>query len=274
MMGFRLWNEKEKSVMKEFLKNCAKYWSFCRYSAHCQLNGEVVGMRLGWLWWLLEPALTMGIYTFVFTVVFGRQMTYLMAFISSGVMMWGFFQRTVLSSVGLVKRYSGLLNRVYMPKYILVISNLMLNAFKMMIAFLIVVFFLLYYKVPLRITMLQFIPVLGVLMVITFGISVWLMHFGVYLQDLRKVVSVLLQVLFYLSGVFYELDERLGAGVGILLRNFNPVAGLMYEGRNVLLYGVDCSMVSLGIWFVVGVIVSVTGVRIVTRYEKNYLKVI
>lgn len=260
--------------MKEFLKNCAKYWSFCRYSAHCQLNGEVVGMRLGWLWWLLEPALTMGIYTFVFTVVFGRQMTYLMAFISSGVMMWGFFQRTVLSSVGLVKRYSGLLNRVYMPKYILVISNLMLNAFKMMIAFLIVVFFLLYYKVPLRITMLQFIPVLGVLMVITFGISVWLMHFGVYLQDLRKVVSVLLQVLFYLSGVFYELDERLGAGVGILLRNFNPVAGLMYEGRNVLLYGVDCSMVSLGIWFVVGVIVSVTGVRIVTRYEKNYLKVI
>ena len=260
--------------MKEFLKNCRKYWNFCRYSAHCQLNVEVVGMRLGWLWWLLEPALTMGIYTFVFTVVFGRKMTYLMAYISSGVMMWGFFQRTVLGSVGLVKRYAGLLNRVYMPKYMLVISSIMLNGFKMLIAFLIVGFFLLYYQVPLQLTMLQFLPVLGVLMVFTFGVSVWLMHFGVYLPDLRKVVSVLLQVLFYISGVFYELNDRLGDGLGIILRNFNPVARLMYEGRNVLLYGVDCSVPSLCIWLAIGIVISVSGITVVTRHERNYMKVI
>ena len=261
-------------MIKEFFNNCKKYWHFCRYSAYCQLNMEVAGMRLGWIWWLLEPALTMGIYTFVFTVVFGREMTYLMAFISCGVMMWGFFQRSVLGSVGLVKRYSGLLSRVYMPKYILAISCMMLNMFKMLIAFLIVLFFMLYYKVPLRITMLQMIPVLIVYMVITFGISVWFMHFGVYLPDLRKIISVLLQVMFYLSGVFFSLDQRLGEGMGLILRNFNPVASLMYEGRNALLYGVDCSAATVGMWFAVGVILSITGVRMVVLYEKDYLKVI
>ena len=260
--------------MKDFLKNCCKYWNFCRYSARCQLDGEVIGMRLGWLWWLLEPALTMSVYSFVFTVVFGRNMTYLMAYISSGVMMWGFFQRSVLGSVGLVKRYSGLLNRVYMPKYILVISSLMLNAFKMLIAFLIVAFFLAFYQVPLQLTMLQFIPVLMVLMVFTFGVSTWLMHFGVYLPDIRKVVSVMLQVVFYISGVFYELNDRLGDGVGTILRNYNPVARLMYEGRNVLLYGQNASVGGLCFWLAVGLILSVTGVALVTRYERDYLKVI
>ena len=260
--------------MKNFIKNCSKYWNFCCHSAYCQLNIEVAGMKLGWLWWLLEPALTMGIYTFVFSVVFGRQMPCLMGFISSGVMMWGFFNRMALGSVGLVKRYVGLLSRVYMPKYILVISNMMLNAFKMAIAFLIVAFFLVFYKVPLSLTMLQFIPVLLVFFLFTFGVSTWLMHFGVYLPDLRKVITVLMQVLFYLSGVFFELNNRLGEGIGAILLNVNPVARLMYEARNVLLYGVDCSVTHLTIWFVVGLVLSITGICKVTRYEREYLKVV
>lgn len=260
--------------MKDFFKNCRKYWSFCCYSAYCQLNIEIVGMRLGWIWWLLEPALNMCVYSFVFSVVFGRQMTYLMAFISTGVMMWGFFQRNVLNSVGLVKRYSGLLNRVYMPKYVLVISHLMLNAFKMLISSLIVVFFLIYYEVPLQLSALQLIPILLVYGIITFGFSVWLMHFGVYLPDLKKVCSVLLQVLFYISGVFYSLTDRLDSALSASLLNFNPVARLMFEARNVLLYGENCSWGHLAIWFAVGIFLSVTGVQAVVRHERSYMKVI
>lgn len=260
--------------MKDFFKNCRKYWSFCCYSAYCQLNIEVVGMRLGWLWWLLEPALTMGIYTFVFQVVFGRQMPSLMAFISIGVMVWGFFQRNVLGSVGLVRRYAGLLNRVYIPKYILVISNMMLNAFKMLIAGLIVVFFLFYYQVPLHLTALQLIPIFAVFGIVTFGISVWLMHWGVYLPDLRKICSVLLQVMFYISGVFYDLTERLDPILGNVLLNVNPVARLMRETRNVLLYGTDCSWPHLALWLAVGLALSVSGVITVVRRERNYMKVV
>lgn len=260
--------------MKEFFNNCRRYWSFCCYSAYCQLNIEIAGMRLGWVWWLLEPVLTMGIYTFVFHVVFGRQLTHLMAYIATGVMMWGLFNRSVLGCVGIVKRYSGLLNRVYMPKYVLVIANMLLNLFKMAIAFLIVVFFLIYYQIPLQFAMLQFLPVLAVYILFTFGVSVWLMHFGVYLPDLRKIVTVLLQVIFYISGVFYELNARIGAGIGTLLLNCNPVARLIYEGRNALVYGMDCSVPAVGFWFLVSLLLSVSGIIIVTRHENNYIKVI
>ena len=259
--------------MKDVFKNCKKYWSFCCYSAYSQLTSEISGMRLGWLWWVIEPILFMAIYVFLFTIVFNRNMTYLMAYISSGLMMWNFFQRSALSSVSLVKHYSGLLHRVYMPKYILVFSTLLYNAFKMFINFLIVMVFMVYYRVPVGFTVLQFIPILITFFLFTFGCCVWLLHIGVYLPDIKKVTSVLLRLLFYISGVFYTLDSRIQGNFGNLILKINPVGSLFHEARNVLLYSIDMSVLPVVLIFVLSVILSVSGIFVVTRYEQHYIKV-
>lgn len=258
----------------DFFKNIKKYWKFSLYSAKCDLNTDVGNLRLGWLWWILEPVLFMCVYAAVFSIVFGRQMQYLMAYISGGIMLWNFFNRSVLNSVTLVKRYSGMLNRVYIPKYVLVFSNLLLNLFKMLISFLIVLAFMIIYRIPFNISMLLSIPVVAVFMLLTFGISVWLLHFGVYLPDLKKVTPVVLQVLFYMSGVFYSLKGKLEEIAGGLFVKLNPTGVLMYEVRNLLFYGGECAWDQVLIWLVVGLILSVTGVKMVIRHEADYLKVI
>ena len=43
---------------------------------------------------------------------------------------------------------------------------------------------------------------------------------------------------------------------------------------NVLLYGVDCNPLHLLIWLAVGIVISITGIYTVTRYEREYLKVV
>lgn len=259
--------------MKDLIKNCKKYWSFCCYSAYSQLTSEISGMRLGWLWWVVEPILFMSIYVFIFTVVFNRNMTYLMAYISCGLMLWKFFQRSVTSSVTLVKHYSGLLHRVYMPKYILIFSTLICNSFKMLINFLIVMVFMVYYRVPISFTALEFIPVLIIFLIFTFGCCVWLLHLGVYLPDIKKIVSVLLKVLFYLSGVFYSLDSRLGNDVSKLILKINPIGRLLHEARMPLMYNTHISLTAISVLFALSVILSVSGIFVVTRYEQHYIKV-
>lgn len=259
--------------MKDLFKNCKKYWSFCCYSAYSQLSSEISGMRLGWLWWVIEPILFMAIYTFIFSVIFNRNMTYLMAYISCGLMMWNFFQKSLLSSVTLVKHYSGLLHRVYMPKYALIFSTLLYNAFKMFISFMIVLVFMVYYRIPVGLSVLQFIPVMAVFLLFTFGCCVWLLHLGVYLPDIKKVTSVLLKVLFYLSGVFYSLDSRIKDGFGSLLLKVNPIGSLLYEARNALLYNTNIAVLPVALIFVLSVILSVSGIFVVTRYEQHYIKV-
>lgn len=259
--------------MKDLFKNCKKYWSFCCYSAYSQLSSEISGMRLGWLWWVIEPILFMAIYTVVFSIIFSRNMSYLMAYISAGLMMWNFFQRSALSCVTLVKHYSGLLHRVYMPKYILVFSTLLCNAFKMFINFMIVTVFMVYYRTPIDFTVLQFIPVMITFFVFTFGCCVWLLHIGVYLPDIKKVTSVLLKVLFYLSGVFYSLDSRIKGNLGSLLLKINPIGSLLHEARNALIYNINISPLPIAVIFVFSVILSLSGIFVVTRYEQHYIKV-
>lgn len=259
--------------MKDLFKNCKKYWNFCCYSAYCHLSSDISGMRFGWLWWVAEPLLFMAVYTVVFSVVFNRNMTYLMAYISCGLMMWNFFQRCVLNSVSLVKHYSGLLHRVYIPKYILIFSTLLYEAFKMFISFMIVMVFMVYYRIPLSFTTLQFIPVLVTFFLFTFGCCVWLLHLGVYLPDIKKITSVCLKVLFYLSGVFFSLDNRIKGDFGSFLLRVNPVGRLLHEARNALLYNTNISVRPVALIFVMAVILSVSGIFVVTRYEQHYIKV-
>lgn len=256
------------------LNNFKRYWKFSVYSAKCELNTDVGNLRLGWFWWILEPALFMMVYAVVFSVVFGREMKYLMAYIAAGITMWQFFDRTLLSSITTIKRYVGMLNRVYIPKYILLFSNMMLNFFRMAIGFLIVLALMIRYRIPLSLSMLYFFPILAVFLLITFGISVWLLHFGVYLPDLKKICPVVLQVLFYMSGVFYSVKGRLAELVGGVFVTLNPVGTLLYEARNVLLYGGECAWGQILAWFIVGLVLSVSGVKVVSKYETEYLKVI
>lgn len=259
--------------MKDVFKNCKKYWNFCCYSAYSQLTSEVSGMRLGWLWWVIQPILFMTIYVFLFAVIFNRNMSFLMAYVSCGLMMWNFFQNSITSSVSLIKHYSGLLHRVYMPKYILVFSTLLYNAFKMFISFLIVLVFMVYYRVPVSFISLQFIPVMLVFISLTFGCCIWLLHFGVYLPDMKKVTSVLLKILFYLSGVFYSFDSRIKGNLGQLMIKINPIGCILHEARNALLYNTNISLLPIALIFVFSVILSISGIFVVTRYEQHYIKV-
>ena len=94
--------------MKRFLRDLVKYRRYMLYSAKAQLKNEVAGSFLNWLWWILDPLLFMLVYTFVYSIVFGRSQDYLCAFIFLGYCSWEFFNRSVKQSVKLVKKYMNL----------------------------------------------------------------------------------------------------------------------------------------------------------------------
>lgn len=166
--------------MKRFLRDLVKYRRYMLYSAKAQLKNEVAGSFLNWLWWILDPLLFMLVYTFVYSIVFGRSQDYLCAFIFLGYCSWEFFNRSVKQSVKLVKKYKSVLSKVYLPKFILIISSMLVNGFKMLISLGIVVITMAVYRIPPSLTMLWAIPFLLLLFLLTFGFSCWLLHFGVF----------------------------------------------------------------------------------------------
>ena len=98
--------------------------------------------------------------------------------------------------------------------------------------------------------------------------------FGVFLNDLANLVRIALRMVFYLSGVFYDLKSRLSGTLGYCLLRMNPIALIMYEARKVTLYNKFLDWEILSLWLVVGLILCAIGIHNIHKNENSYAKVI
>lgn len=260
--------------MKKFFLNINKYYKYAVKSAKAELKSEVADSYLNWLWWIIEPLAFMLIYTFVFGYIFKSKEQYFAIFIIIGLTEWEFFNRMITCSIKIITNNRDLVTKVYIPKYILLLSKSFTYLFKMFISLGLIIAMMIFMKVPFTWYMLYFFIILPVLYVISFGIGCILMHFGVFVEDLGKLINILLKLLFYLSGVFYNISTRLSGTLKYILLRSNPMAFLMDELRKSFLYAKAPSFEGLLFWFIIGIILFSIGIHIIHKNENSYAKVI
>ena len=259
---------------KRFLKDLKRYMPYAIWAAKADLGAEVASSYLNWMWWLIEPFCMMIIYTIIFGVVFKASEDYFPIFIFTGITMWGFFSRSVNGSVDTVRGGKEIITKVYMPKYILLLSKMFVNAFKMMISFGVIVLMMFSFRVPISIYVLWVIPILIILFLFTFGVGSIMMHYGVYVNDLGYITGIVLQMLMYLSGVFYSISKRIPEPFGAILESFNPVACIISSVRNTLIYNSAPTYSLLAIWGFISLILIALGIFTIYSNENSYVKVI
>lgn len=258
-------------MFKRFLRDIRKYFRYSIVSAKSQLKSEVANSYLNWIWWVLDPLCFMLIYTFIFGYVFNSKEQYFPVFIFIGLSMWDFFNRTLTNSVKIVKNNKSIVDKVYFPKYILILSKIWVNGFKMIISFGIVILMMIIYRIPVTLNVLYAFPVLLILALFSFGCSCFLLHFGVYVEDLSNVVSIVLRFVFYLTGIFYNIEKKI-PGWGASLNRYNPVAFLLTSMRQCLIYEKAPSQKLLLFWFVISLLLAAAGVRKIYKEENSYVK--
>lgn len=266
--------EKLRMYLTRFWKDVIKYFTYAVETARAELRSEVANAYLDWLWWLIEPFCKMLIYTFIFGIVFNAAEPYFPIFIFSGLTMWNFFSRGMNVSVNVVRNNKSVISRVYLPKFILYFSRMLVNGFKMAVSFLIVVVMMIFFRVPISANILYVLPLMAVFLLFTFGAGSILIHFGVYVNDLSYIVGIVLSMLMYLTGIFYSVEKRIPSPYGELLEKLNPVAYCIASTRNALLYCQSPQMDLLFMWGMVSVVLLAIGVYIIYRNENAYVKVI
>ncbi len=250
-----------------------KYFSFIIYSAKAALKSEVSNSHLGWIWWVLEPLMFMFIYMFVGLVVFQKGEKYFAIFVFIGLSMWNFFNKGINNSVKTVQRNSAIVGKVYIPKFILLLSDLCQLMIKMFISFIIVFSMMIFYRVPINLNILYFLPIIISLFMITFGISSIMLHFGVFVEDLKNLINVGFRLLFYLTGIFYSIEKRVPKKWGNILLRLNPIACLIDSCRKSLIYCETPARKLIILWFLIGFILSIIGIHIIYKNENSYAKV-
>lgn len=260
--------------MIRFIQDIKKYGYYIMYSAKIDLKAEVANSYLNWFWWILEPFCNMLVYVIVFGQVLGSSIENYAVFIFSGLLMWNFFNKTILNSVKTIRSNRDIVTKVYIPKFVLILSNMFLNLFKLLFSLVVLLGLMCFFQVKID-WHLVFVPIAYVIMfVYAFGCSMILMHFGVFIDDLAYAISILMQMLMFLSGIFYRLETGLPEPLNKIMLYCNPAAMLIDTVRNGLLYQTGPNMILLIVWFFLSCLLCVVGIHVVYRNENSYVKVV
>lgn len=244
------------------------------YSAKTDLKAEVASSYLNWMWWILDPLLFMFVYTFIVQIIFGSSQPNLPVFVFIGLSSWKFFESCMNNSVKLIRSNSSIISKIYIPKYILLVSDMLVYLFKYFISISLVAVLMIIYRIPPTWNILYFFPMVLLLFLLSFSFGVVLMHFGVFIKDLAKAITPMLKLVFYMSGVFYSIEGKLPKGQTDILLHFNPVAYILTSLRNCMMYGKAPNWLFYFFWLIISVLTLIWGIYLVRKYENNYIKVI
>ena len=259
---------------KKFFAEVKEYWQYMAYAANADLKAEVANSYLNRLWWILEPLFSMLVYVIVFGRVMGKSVENYATFVFSALLMWSFFQKIILFSVRCVRLNRDILTKVYVPKHVLLISNMILNMYKLLFSLIVLIPMLFIFKVHVGINALWLIPAYILMITISFAGGMILLHYGVYVDDLGYAVGILMQMLMFLSGIFYDVITSLPVPLNNIMICINPVAMMIDTMRNALLYNVVSNVPIIIVWFVLSILFSYIGIHIVYKNENGYAKVI
>lgn len=261
-------------MIKRFIYDVSHFFEYFNYSSITVLRSEVAYSYLNWLWWLLDPLLMMCVYTFISKYIFINRPEDYPLFVMIGLSIWNYFNKSVMTSVTIISSNRSLLSKVYVPKFILVMVRNQVSFIKMLFSFLIIFGMLLFYQIPISLEWLALIPVMAVLQIVTFGICCICTHIGVFVHDLSNVITVLLRVVMYLSGVFYSVADVIPSPINKIILYTNPVALCIQFSRDIIEKQFIQNVTALSIWLLIGILLSAIGVFLIYKYENTYIKVL
>lgn len=257
-----------------FVNDLKKYKRYLTYAARAQLKSEVSNSYLDWVWWILEPFFNMIIYTLIFGYVFHASEENFPVFVFIGVSIWGFFSKMANQSVKLIKNNKSIVTKVYVPKQILLLCAMCVNGFKMFVSLMVVVVMMFAFRIEVDWHLIYVAPSLLLLIIFTYGICCFLLHYGVYVEDLQYIVEILLKMAMYFTGIFYSIPNRIPAPYGNILNSANPIAYIISTMRNGMIYRSGASLPVMAFWYLAAIILAFCGTRLIYKRENSYVKVI
>lgn len=188
---------------------------------------------LGFLWSLLNPLAYMVILTLVFSVLLRVNIPNYAPWFLIGILVWRFFSVGTSQGLNCILGNPSLVSKVYMPRYVIVLSNNLANFLGSSLEFL--ALFPLLVVLGVKLTWYAFLlpAILIPEYLLIFGLSLSLSSLNVKYRDFSQLWDIALQLGFFLSPLVYDVSSIPVRYQTLYL--LNPVTALMVFARDILL---------------------------------------
>lgn len=229
---------------------------------------------LGGLWAILQPVLTM----VVFSVFFGRMAKIpsegipYPIFVYAGLLPWTYFANAITLSGNSLVGNAQLITKLYFPRMAIPMAACLAGLVDFFISFSVLFLLMAWYRFVPGVEVLLF----PVLVLLTFlcavGTGLWLSAANVRYRDIRFVIPFLVQTWMFVSPVIYPVSI-VGEKYRWVLA-LNPMGGIIEAFRASILGHQPVNWGFLGISAAVCVVVLVTGMAYFVRTERSFADVV
>jgi len=229
---------------------------------------------LGAGWAILQPLLTMIIFTLLFGRLAGIKSEGIPypVFAYSGLVVWTFFANAVTNSGNSVVNSANLITKIYFPRMLIPGAAVGAGLVDVAIALTILVPLIIYYKVSVGFAVL-IIPLLIVLTtLLALGTGMWLSALNVKYRDVRYAIPFLMQLWMFASPVIYPVS-LLPPGWQWVLR-LNPLTGIIVNFRIALFGKESFDWGSLAISVAMSVSILVYSAYSFRRVEQRFADIV
>lgn len=164
---------------------------------------------LGVAWALLQPAAQMVIFTVLFNRlagIRGEQNVPYPVFCLSGLVVWQLFSNGLNQASESLIGSSNLITKVFFPRVIIPVATILAALVDFLIGFAMLVAVMCFYGVWPHLTILWTIPLAMMAALSAISIGLWTSAINLQYRDVRYALPFFLQLLVYLTPVFYPIS--------------------------------------------------------------------
>lgn len=226
-------NEQTKGCFTNY--SAARILQLSWVKAYLGLKSESNRTYLGFIWWLIEPAVHLTVYYLVFVKLLHRGGPDFVLFLLTGVVHWLWFSKSVNAASTSIIGGRSLINQLRIPKIIFPVSMLFQDLIKQVVVLFVFLSFLVLLGVNVSPTWLFYplLLVVQILLMLTISLAVSMMV--PVFPDVKLLIPPVLQFGMFVSGIFFTRDT-IPQQYHVYLE-LNPMFVLIEGYRDVLIRG-------------------------------------
>ncbi len=241
------------------------------YKAYADIKAESARSYLGLLWWLIEPMIYLCAFYILFVFVLKRGGQDFVPFFLCGAVVWKWFASGLNGGSQSIIVNRGLLQQVYVPKFIFPVIAVLGSTARFLPVFLVLVVFMLVYGMPIHAGWLALPVVALTQFCLILALALLAGAITPFLPDLKVAIDNGLIFLFFVSGIFFNINEVQEPAKSYLF--LNPMAVLINEYRSIFIFGMWPDLLRLGIIVLISFISGGLALVLLKHMDHKYGKV-
>jgi homopolymeric O-antigen transport system permease protein len=228
---------------------------------------------LGAAWAILQPLLTMLIFTLLFGQLAGiKSEEPYPIFAFGGLLIWVFFSNSVINCGNSIVGSSNLITKIYFPRMIIPAAAVAAGLVDLILAFVIQIALMIYYRVHLTwgIAMVPVLVLLATLLAL--GVGMWLSALNVKYRDIRYAIPFLMQLWMFASPIIYPVSMLPAKWQWVMM--LNPLTGIIHNFRVALFGNQAFDWRSLGVSALITVGVLIYSAFSFRRMERHFADIV